>query len=160
MMHLDTVMTMIDRDTFVLYPYIEKNLRSWTVIPGDEPGGLHIRHNRNLWDTLAEAMGAEKLTVLTTDEDIRAAEREQWDDGNNYLAAPLPSEPAAVHPGRGRRSLAPVTSDPRSTIRSGPRSRRPASRARGVGRCHGVVRMRKSTADRIIRLRDGGAWPH
>src|SRR5271166_4777405 len=25
-------------------------------------------------------------TVLTTDEDIRAAEREQWDDGNNYLA--------------------------------------------------------------------------
>ena len=24
--------------------------------------------------------------MLTTDEDIRAAEREQWDDGNNYLA--------------------------------------------------------------------------
>jgi arginine deiminase len=24
--------------------------------------------------------------VLTTDEDIRAAEREQWDDGTNYLA--------------------------------------------------------------------------
>ena len=26
------------------------------------------------------------VTLLTTDEDIRAAEREQWDDGNNYLA--------------------------------------------------------------------------
>jgi carbamate kinase len=26
------------------------------------------------------------VTVLITDEDIRAAEREQWDDGNNYLA--------------------------------------------------------------------------
>jgi hypothetical protein len=25
-------------------------------------------------------------TVLITDEDIRTAEREQWDDGNNYLA--------------------------------------------------------------------------
>jgi arginine deiminase len=24
--------------------------------------------------------------VLITEEDIRAAEREQWDDGNNYLA--------------------------------------------------------------------------
>ena len=24
--------------------------------------------------------------MLTTDEDIRAAEREQWDDGTNYLA--------------------------------------------------------------------------
>ena len=28
----------------------------------------------------------DKVTVLTTDEDIRAAEREQWDDGTNYLA--------------------------------------------------------------------------
>ena len=27
-----------------------------------------------------------EITVLTTDEDIRAAEREQWDDGTNYLA--------------------------------------------------------------------------
>ena len=24
--------------------------------------------------------------MLTTDEDMRAAEREQWDDGTNYLA--------------------------------------------------------------------------
>ena len=24
--------------------------------------------------------------MLTTNDDIRAAEREQWDDGNNYLA--------------------------------------------------------------------------
>ena len=28
----------------------------------------------------------DEITVLTTDEDIRAAEREQWDDGTNYLA--------------------------------------------------------------------------
>ena len=28
----------------------------------------------------------DKVTVLATDEDIRAAEREQWDDGTNYLA--------------------------------------------------------------------------
>lgn len=26
------------------------------------------------------------VTLLSTDEDIRAAEREQWDDGTNYLA--------------------------------------------------------------------------
>ena len=31
MMHLDTVMTMIDKDTFVLYPYLDRSLRSWTV---------------------------------------------------------------------------------------------------------------------------------
>ena len=33
MMHLDTVMTMIDRATFVLYPYIDRHLRSWTITP-------------------------------------------------------------------------------------------------------------------------------
>ncbi len=31
MMHLDTVMTMIDRTTFVLYPYLDRHLRSWTI---------------------------------------------------------------------------------------------------------------------------------
>ena len=84
MMHLDTVMTMIDRATFVLYPYIDRHPRSWTITP-DGPG-LKVTRNRSLWDALAEALGVDKVTVLITDEDIRAAEREQWDDGNNYLA--------------------------------------------------------------------------
>jgi arginine deiminase len=39
-----------------------------------------------LWDALTGALAVPEVTVLTTDEDIRAAEREQWDDGNNYLA--------------------------------------------------------------------------
>ena len=42
--------------------------------------------NHNLWDTLAEALDVDAIHVLTTDEDIRAAEREQWDDGTNFLA--------------------------------------------------------------------------
>jgi arginine deiminase len=87
MMHLDTVMTMIDRDTFVLYPYIDRDMRSWTVAPGrSEEKELTVSPNRSLWETLARALGVGEVTVLTTDEDIRAAEREQWDDGNNYLA--------------------------------------------------------------------------
>ncbi len=86
MMHLDTVMTMIDRATFVLYPYFDKDLRSWTITPGQEPGELAVSRNANFWAALAQTLGADEVTVLTTDEDIRAAEREQWDDGNNYLA--------------------------------------------------------------------------
>jgi arginine deiminase len=86
MLHLDTVMTMIDRATLVLYPYLDQHLRSWTITAGGEDGELQVRHNRDLWDALAEALGADKITLLTTDEDIRAAEREQWDDANNYLA--------------------------------------------------------------------------
>ena len=51
------------------------------------PGAdLKVTHNRSLWDALAEAIGVDAVTVLVTDEDIRAAEREQWDDGTNYLA--------------------------------------------------------------------------
>jgi arginine deiminase len=85
MMHLDTVMTMIDRGTFVLYPYLDPRLRSWTVTPGDG-AGLRVTRNHNLWDTVAEVLGIDKVTVLMTEEDARAAEREQWDDGTNYFA--------------------------------------------------------------------------
>ena len=85
-MHLDTVMSMVDVDTFVLYPYFDRRLRSWTITAADEPKHLTVQHNRSLWDTLAEILAIDEVTVLTTDEDIRAAEREQWDDGTNYLA--------------------------------------------------------------------------
>jgi len=91
MMHLDTLMTMLDRATFVLYPYLDRNLQSWTVTADGEQTAegmrqLRVRHNPDLWDALTEALAVPDVTVLTTDEDIRAAEREQWDDGNNYLA--------------------------------------------------------------------------
>ena len=85
-MHLDTVMTMVDRGTFVLYPYFDRDLRSWSITAGDAAGELRVSENASLWRALAAVLGAGEITVLTTDEDIRAAEREQWDDGNNYLA--------------------------------------------------------------------------
>ena len=86
MMHLDTVMTMIDTSTFVLYPYLDRHLRSWTLTAGPAESGLTVVRNHNLWDSLADALGVDKVTALRTDEDMRAAEREQWDDGTNYLA--------------------------------------------------------------------------
>jgi arginine deiminase len=85
MMHLDTVMTMIDRGTFVLYPYLDRRLRSWTMTQRDR-GEISVSRNHSLWDALAMALGVDNVTILSTDEDIRAAEREQWDDGTNYLA--------------------------------------------------------------------------
>ncbi len=85
-MHLDTVMTMVDRGTFVVYPYVDRHMRSWTLTPGEEGGALHVERNRSLWDSIADALHVDELCILSTDEDIRAAEREQWDDGTNYLA--------------------------------------------------------------------------
>jgi arginine deiminase len=85
-MHLDTVLTMIDRDTFVVYPHLDRDLRSWTLIPGEDGVVMSDLRNRTLWDNLAEVLDVGKVRVLATDEDIRAAQREQWDDGTNYLA--------------------------------------------------------------------------
>jgi arginine deiminase len=85
-MHLDTVLTMIDRDTFVEYPYLERKLRSWTLTPDETGSGVSVARNHDLWEKVADVLGVDKVTVLSTDEDIRAAEREQWDDGTNYLA--------------------------------------------------------------------------
>jgi arginine deiminase len=85
-MHLDTVMSMVDTATFVLYPYFDRNLRSWTISPGEQPGQITVARNHSLWHTLAEILEVDEITVLATDEDVRAAEREQWDDGTNYLA--------------------------------------------------------------------------
>ena len=84
MMHLDTVLTMVDHGTFVLYPYLDPGLRSWTV--RSEGGELRISLNDSLWPAVADVLGIDKVTVLRIGEDARAAEREQWDDGNNYLA--------------------------------------------------------------------------
>jgi arginine deiminase len=85
-MHLDTVMSMVDRATFVVYPYFDRAARSWTITAGEEPGTSGVRANHDLWHTLAELLEVPEVTLLSTDEDIRAAEREQWDDGTNYLA--------------------------------------------------------------------------
>jgi len=85
-MHLDTAMTMVDRGTFVAYPYLDTELRSWTLTPSDEPGAIDVQANQDLWASIAEAIEVDKVRVLRADEDVRAAEREQWDDGTNFLA--------------------------------------------------------------------------
>ncbi|MFQ4149401.1 arginine deiminase [Arthrobacter sp. LAPM80] len=88
MMHLDTLMTMIDVDTFVLYPNVRKSsLRAWKITAPDDPSGepLLVGPERGLFKLIGESLGRPELRVLTADEDSRAAEREQWDDANNYL---------------------------------------------------------------------------
>jgi arginine deiminase len=93
LMHLDTVLTMIDTATFVRYPYLDPaTLRPWLITPADpdevverDSGALHIERRDDLFATIAEVLGVERVRVLSADEDRRAAEREQWDDANNFL---------------------------------------------------------------------------
>lgn len=83
-MHLDTALTMVDRDAFSVYPYLPTHLRSWTLrgAPG-EP--ISVSENPAIFPVLSEALGVD-VRALQTPIDMMGAQREQWDDGNNFLA--------------------------------------------------------------------------
>ena len=85
-MHLDTAMTMVDRDAFSVYPYIPDELRSFTLTPMGRGGDYRVAENVDLFAVVAEALGIDKVRVLRTPIDRMGAQREQWDDGNNFLA--------------------------------------------------------------------------
>ena len=85
-MHLDTVMTMVDRATFCVYPFLPEDLRSFLLTPVGQGGDYKVEENHELFPVVAEALGVERVTVLRTPIDRQGAAREQWNDGNNFLA--------------------------------------------------------------------------
>ncbi|MDH6447655.1 MULTISPECIES: arginine deiminase [unclassified Streptomyces] len=86
-MHLDTVLTMVDRDAFTIYPGLADSLRSWTLTPSAaRTTGFDVTPDFDLATALAEALDLDKVRMLSAPQDIRGAEREQWDDGSNFLA--------------------------------------------------------------------------
>lgn len=86
-MHLDTVMTMVDEETFTKYVGLGM-LPSYTIEPGDGEQGLRITEHppEDMHRAIAEALGIDSIHILTATQDVNAAEREQWDDGCNVLA--------------------------------------------------------------------------
>jgi arginine deiminase len=83
-MHLDTIVTMVDVDTVVIYPNMADSLRAYAVThSGDD---LVVASPRSFFDAAADAMGIDRLHQIDTGLDPVTAEREQWDDGNNTLA--------------------------------------------------------------------------
>lgn len=86
-MHLDTVLTMVDRDAFLVYAAVAEALPAWTLRPDPaRPGLLRVHRERALLTALADALGLDEVRVVTTGGDRLEAEREQWDDGTNVLA--------------------------------------------------------------------------
>jgi arginine deiminase len=92
-MHLDTVMTMVNEDTFTKYVGLGM-LPSYTIEPGDSAKQLKVTAHEpeRMHDAIASALGIGSINVLTATQDVHAAEREQWDDGCNVLAV----EPGVV----------------------------------------------------------------
>ncbi len=85
-MHLDTILTMVDRDCFVVYPGLGDALPTWSLRPDEGSDGVIISPERELFDAIGTALGLDQVRVVTTGGDGIEAEREQWDDGNNVLA--------------------------------------------------------------------------
>lgn len=85
-MHLDTVFTMVDHDTFLLYPGIKEALRVFVLTRGSD-GRVNAREGDTLENTLAQALGLSQVRILLSgDNDPITAAREQWGDSTNTLA--------------------------------------------------------------------------
>ncbi len=84
-MYLDTALTMVDRDAFSVYPYLDLALRSYVLTPRGNGGDYTVEESTDLFGVVADALGVDKVRVLKAPIDVKGAEREQWDDGNNFL---------------------------------------------------------------------------
>lgn len=91
-MHLDTVVSQVDRDALVVWPRLPAVSRTFRIEPGggagpaSGTGTMTVREEPDFLRAMADALGADDLRVITTGEDEVASDREQWDDGNNTLA--------------------------------------------------------------------------
>ena len=86
-MHLDTVITMCDRDLVTAFPQVVAGARIWAIRPGDDPDDLVVEETHgSLPQVMGTALGVGDMRVVETGGDSFGAEREQWDDGNNVVA--------------------------------------------------------------------------
>jgi arginine deiminase len=151
--YLDTICTLVDVDTVVMYPRLAFTLIAHTITP--RPQGMRVSRPQPFLEAAAQAMGIERLKVIETGLDPVAAPRVQWDDGGNALAIdrgvvvchernietnarleaagfqviPVPASELASRRGGPRCMACPVTRDPAASPDA--TARRPRSGVRG-----------------------------
>ncbi|MDD2060462.1 arginine deiminase [Pseudomonas sp. GD03860] len=93
-MHLDTVFSFCDRDLVTVFPEVVKEIVPFVIRPDNsKPYGMDVRReNKTFIEVVADSLNLKKLRVVETGGNSFAAEREQWDDGNNVVAV----EPGVV----------------------------------------------------------------
>lgn len=86
-MHLDTVMTMIDRDAFCV-AFKDFNPRTFTVIPGYQENEIIVAEEKNLETALQRALKINEVRLFSVGdvENEIIQQREQWTDASNLLA--------------------------------------------------------------------------
>lgn len=82
--HLDTICTVIDADTVVMYPALAFTLTAHTITPRAD--GMRVSRPQPFLEAAAQAMGIAQLKVIDTGLDPLSAPRRQWDDASNALA--------------------------------------------------------------------------
>ena len=91
-MHLDTIFTLCDRDIANVFLEVCNQIKCYSLRPGNIEGEIDYSVEGRPFLTeegtgvAAEAMGLQRLNVITTGGDYYEQEREQWDDGNNVVA--------------------------------------------------------------------------
>lgn len=88
MMHLDTVLTMINYNQFTVHPQIMNGgkIDMWILHPGKN-GQITSEHRTDLLGVLKEVLKQSELDLIPTgNSDPIVAPREQWNDGSNTLA--------------------------------------------------------------------------
>ncbi len=85
-MHLDTVLTQVDHDKFVVFPDMLDSLRIFEIKPGCRDG-LQIRDmGGNLREALEYHLHRDRIQLIFCGGgDNVASQREQWNDGSNTL---------------------------------------------------------------------------
>ena len=85
-MHLDTVLTQVDHDKFVVFPDMLDSLRIFEITPGAKDR-LNIRDmGDNLREALEYHLHKDRIQLIFCGGgDNVAAQREQWNDGSNTL---------------------------------------------------------------------------
>ena len=85
-MHLDTVLTQVDRDTFTVHPEILGSLRVYRMTSGGRDSLQVTERTGTLEEILAGEMGLPRVKLIRCGGGARvASEREQWNDGSNTL---------------------------------------------------------------------------
>ncbi|UZN03083.1 arginine deiminase [Cellulomonas sp. S1-8] len=87
-MHLDTVLTFVDRDVVTLYPTIMDAVHTFTLLPSDTAPGFEVvdEGSARFTDVVARSLGLDSLREIDTGGDVYESERQQWDSGNNAVA--------------------------------------------------------------------------
>ena len=85
-MHLDTVLTQVERDTFTVHPEILGSLRVYRMTSAGRDSLQVTERTGTLEEILAGEMGLPRVKLIRCGGGDRvASEREQWNDGSNTL---------------------------------------------------------------------------